>query len=199
MPLLHLPPELFAPIIAQAIGYRLVCSMFKRGLHTSNLLNFLETFDSHVIGYHVEAACTYRLAEIFKHPLYKHIFAHHGSTILSAKVLLPTAVPVEVASFVNQSIAFLLEHQEAGDKSSDRIHDQYKSDICKAMMAVEPVYFWDYLTGREKPDREQVAPLLSPKDLLTPLAAAIGHIDLLQDSLSLSNLSLPYTDVCRLL
>jgi hypothetical protein len=59
-------------------------------------------------------------------------------------------------------------------------------------MALAPMKLRDYLTGAEKP---YALHLWTLGDLVTPLTAAIGDIELLQNTLSLPNLLPPHCEL----
>jgi len=107
---------------------------------------------------------------------------------VSRKLLQSQSVPKSVALFVRKSAGFLFRNRDQSDKQIGKLQEQYKSDICNALMALDLEDLQGYLTGSKK---ALALGIWSPKDLLPSLAAAAGNLGLLKNNLYVPNLLPP--------
>jgi len=83
----------------------------------------------------------------------------------------------------------VFEQEGTLDETPEKVQERYKFDVCNAMTALDPKKLRNYLTGEAIPE---MLHLWCLHDLTPSLAAAVGNVEVLRDTLTLGHLLPPH-------
>jgi hypothetical protein len=148
------------------------------------VLNNIEIFDVCIVRQAITTASELKVDKFFER--YRHFLRDYGGKVLSMKVLHSNDSSPYFVKAIRKNIAYMLDHQSTDGKERHELRNQYRLDICTAFTVMD----FEAIFGKKQTEGLE---FWESRDMRPSLAASVGNIGMLRDSLTLPHLTPPYS------